>query len=150
MKESQTVLLVEDDPDDVLLTQIAFEKARLANPLQIARDGAEAISYLDGEGHYADRYRFPLPILILMDLQMPRVSGFQVMEWLHDHPDLRDIPVTILTSSDHDPYINRAYDLGAVSYLIKPPNAETLVALVGRLHAYWLIVNHRPEVEAVA
>src|SRR5258708_8083201 len=127
MKESQTVLLVEDDPDDVLLTQIAFEKARLANPLQIARDGAEAISYLDGEGHYADRYRFPLPILILMDLQMPRVSGFQVLEWLHDHPDLRDIPVTILTSSDHDPYVHRPYDFGAVSYLLKPPNPQTLV-----------------------
>src|SRR5258708_8442842 len=116
MKESQTVLLVEDDPDDVLLTQIAFEKARLANPLQIARDGAEAISYLDGEGHYADRYRFPLPILILMDLQMPRATGSQVLEWLHDHPALPDIPVTILTSSDHDPYVDPAYELASLPH----------------------------------
>jgi CheY-like chemotaxis protein len=150
MIETQTVLLAEDDPDDVLLTQIAFEKARLANPLQIVRDGAEAISYLKGDGKYSDRTKFPLPILILMDLQMPRVNGFQVLQWLKAHPNLRHIPVTILTATDHDPYITRAYDLGAVSYLIKPPNAETLVALVGRLHAYWLIVNHRPDEEVVA
>jgi len=148
--ESQTVLLVEDDPDDVLLTQIAFEKARLANPLQIVRDGAEAISYLEGGAQFANRRKFPLPILILMDLHMPRVNGFQVLEWLREHRALQNIPVIILTSSDHDPYINRAYDLGAESYLIKPPNAETLVALVGRLHAYWLIVNHRPAMEALA
>jgi Response regulator containing CheY-like receiver, AAA-type ATPase, and DNA-binding domains len=148
--ESQTVLLVEDDPDDVLLTQIAFEKARLANPLQISRDGQEAIAYLQGEGQFADREKFPLPILILMDLKMPKINGFQVLEWLHEHPELSKIPVTILTSTDHDPYITRAYDLGAVSYLIKPPNAETLLALVGRLHAYWLIVNRRPEAEAEA
>lgn len=148
--ESQTVLLAEDDPDDILLTQIAFEKARLANPLQIVRDGAEAIDYLKGEGRFANRSKFPLPILILMDLQMPRISGFQVIEWLRSNPDLKKIPVAILTATDHDPYIKRAYDLGAESYLIKPPNAETLVALVGRLHAYWLIINEPPRCEEVA
>src|ERR1043165_7389245 len=78
-----TVLLVEDDPDDVLLTQIAFEKARLVNPLKVVRDGEEAIAYLSGEPPYDDRERFPLPILLLLDLKMPKVNGFQVLEWLN-------------------------------------------------------------------
>ena len=144
MMEDATVLLAEDDPDDVLLTHIAFEKARLANPLQVVRDGEEAIAYLQGEGRFGDRQKYPLPILLLLDLRMPRVSGFQVLEWLRDHPQLNRMPVAVMTSSDHDPHIKRAYDLGADSYLIKPPDAEALLALVQRLHAYWLILNERP------
>ena len=136
-----TVLLAEDDPDDVLLTQIAFEKARLANPLQVVRDGEEAIAYISGEGKYADRDRYPIPILVLLDLKMPKVNGFQVLEWLKNHPELGHLPVAIMTSSDEDPDIARAYALGADSYLIKPPDARALLALVQRLHAYWLIVN---------
>lgn len=141
MHYEATVLLCEDDPDDVLLTQIAFEKARLANPLQIVRDGEEAIAYLRGEGRFANRTRFPFPILLLLDLKMPKLDGFYVLEWLRQHPESRRLPVAIMTSSDHDPDISRAYDLGADSYLIKPPNAETLLALVQRLQAYWLILN---------
>jgi CheY-like chemotaxis protein len=132
-----TVLLCEDDPDDVLLTEIAFEKARLANPLQVARDGEEAIAYLKGEGRFADRTRFPLPILVLLDLKMPKLDGFHVLQWLRSHPELDRLAVAIMTSSDH----SRAYELGADSYLIKPPNAEALLALVQRLRAYWLILN---------
>ena len=150
MKESQTVLLVEDDPDDVLLTQIAFEKARLVNPLQIARDGAEAIEYLEGRAGSAEQTPQPLPTMFLLDIKMPRMDGFEVLEWMRGQPGLKRMVVIVLTASDLRMDVNRAYDLGAVSYLIKPPNAETLVALVGRLHAYWLIVNHRPEAEAVA
>src|SRR5437870_10171701 len=103
-----TVLLAEDDPDDILLTQIAFEKARLANPLQVVRDGEEAIAYLKGEGHFADRHRFPLPILLLLDLKMPKVNGFQVLEWLRHDPHLKRLPVAVMTSSDHDPDADRA------------------------------------------
>jgi CheY-like chemotaxis protein len=136
-----TVLLCEDDPDDVLLTQIAFEKARLANPLQIVRDGEEAIAYLKGEGRFADRTRFPLPILVLLDLKMPKLDGFHVLQWLRSHPQLDRLAVAIMTASDHDPDISRAYELGADSYLIKPPDAEALLALVQRLRAYWLILN---------
>src|SRR5438105_2892954 len=140
MQGQSTVLLAEDDPDDVLLTQIAFEKARLANPLQVVRDGEEAISYLQGEGPYADRRHYPSPIMLLLDLKMPKINGFQVLEWLRNQPSLGHLPVAIMTSSDHDPDISRAYALGADSYLIKPPDAEALLALVQRLHAYWLIV----------
>jgi CheY-like chemotaxis protein len=136
-----TVLLCEDDPDDVLLTQIAFEKARLANPLQIVRDGEDAIAYLKGEGDFADRTRFPLPILLLLDLKMPKLDGFYVLQWLRSQAELDHLAVAIMTSSDHDPDISRAYELGADSYLIKPPDAEALLALVQRLRAYWLILN---------
>jgi CheY-like chemotaxis protein len=136
-----TVLLCEDDPDDVLLTEIAFEKARLANPLQIARDGEEAIAYLKGEGRFADRTRFPLPILLLLDLKMPKLDGFHVLQWLRGQPELNRVAVAIMTSSDHDPDVSRAYELGADSYLIKPPDAGALLALVQRLRAYWLILN---------
>jgi CheY-like chemotaxis protein len=138
-----TVLLGEDDPDDVLLTQLAFEKARLANPLIVVRDGEEVISYLKGEGAYADREKYPLPILLLLDLKMPKISGFQVLEWLRTRRDLSDISVAIMTSSDSDPDMSRAYQLGASSYLVKPPDAEALLALVQRLHAYWLILDEK-------
>jgi CheY-like chemotaxis protein len=148
MTDRATVLLAEDDPDDILLTQLAFKKARLANPLQVVRDGEEAIQYLKGAGIYADRNLFPLPILLLLDLSMPKVNGFQVLDWLREHPMLRRLPVAIMTSSDSDPDITRAYGLGADSYLIKPPNAETLLALVQRLHAYWLILDELPQCEA--
>ena len=141
MNERATVLLAEDDPDDVLLTQMAFEKARLANPLQVVRDGEEAIAYLKGEGIYANRQRFPLPVLLLLDLKMPKVSGFEVLEWLRTRSCLTALPVAIMTSSDHDPDVTGAYELGADSYLAKPPDAEALLALVQRLHAYWLILN---------
>jgi len=145
MMEKATVLLAEDDPDDVLLTQIAFEKARLLNPLQVVRDGEEAIAYLSGEGQFADRQRYPMPILLLLDLNMPKMSGFEVLEWLRIQSEHSRLPVAIMTSSDHDPDARRAFDLGADSYLVKPPDAEALLALVQRLHAYWMIVNGRHE-----
>ena len=143
--DRSTVLLAEDDPDDVLLTQLAFERARLANLLQVVRDGEEAIAYLSGEGAFADRDRFPMPILLLLDLKMPKMDGFQVLDWLRADPLLRQLPVAIMTSSDHDPHISRAYELGADSYLIKPPDATAMLNLVQRLHAYWLILNEAPE-----
>jgi len=148
MTNSAAILLAEDDPDDVLLTQIALERARLANPLHVVRDGVEAIAYLAGDGAYADRSHHPLPILLLLDLNMPRVNGFQVLDWLRKHPLLYRLPVAVLTTSGRDPYIARAFTLGADSYLIKPPNAEALLALVQRLHAYWMILRDLPQYEA--
>jgi len=147
MIERATVLLAEDDPDDVLLTQIAFDKARLANPLQVVRDGEEAIAYLKGEGRFADRHQFPMPVLLLLDLKMPRLSGFQVLDWLRKQSKLRHLPVAVMNSSDHDPDATRAFELGADSYLIKPPDAEALLGLVQRLHAYWMILDEKPECE---
>jgi CheY-like chemotaxis protein len=144
MNDSSIVLLAEDNEDDALLTQIAFKKARLANPLQIVSDGVEVIAYLKGEGQFADRVRYPFPMLLLLDLRMPRVNGFEVLTWMQQHSEINHLPVAVMTSSVDEPDIERAYQLGADSYLIKPPNAETLLALVQRLKAYWLILKEQP------
>jgi len=102
-----TVLFVEDDPNDVALTQRAFEQAGFVNPLHVVTDGEQAIGYLAGEGRYADRARYPLPILILLDLKLPRVSGFEVLTWLREAPGVRRLPVVVLTSSGQSPDISR-------------------------------------------
>jgi CheY-like chemotaxis protein len=145
-----TILLAEDDEDDVLITQIAFKKARLANPLQVVRDGAEAIRYLEGSGVYANRTRFPFPMLLLLDLDMPKLDGFEVLEWLQLHPKIGPLWVAIVSDSAHDPFVDRAYSLGAQTYLIKPPTAENIIALVQRLEANWMILNNREDFQALS
>ncbi len=139
MRELGTILLAEDNENDVLLTQLALKRARLANPLQVVRDGEEAIAYLQGTGPYADRTQFPFPILLLLDLNMPKISGFEVLDWLRNQPLPNHLPVAISTDSDSGPDVRRAYELGADSYLLKPPNPEALLGLVQRLKAYWAI-----------
>jgi len=140
-----TILLVEDDPNDVLLIQRAFRKSDVANPIQVVGDGEEAIAYLSGRGPYADRERYPLPVLLLLDLKLPRKSGFEVLEWLRQQPGLKRLPVAVLTSSAETPDINRAYDLGANSYLVKPVRFEGLLRMVQTLNLYWLIINEKPD-----
>ncbi len=141
----QTILLVEDDPNDVLLIQRAFRKARLVNPLQVVRDGEEAIAYLGGEGAYADREQYPLPALVLLDLKLPRRSGFEVLQWIRQHAGLKRVPVVVLTSSRNGPDINQAYELGANSYLVKPVGFEGLVDLLKAVHLYWMVLSEKPE-----
>ena len=140
-----TILLVEDDPNDVLLIQRAFRKSDVVNPIQVVGDGEEAIAYLSGRGPYADRERYPLPVLLLLDLKLPRKSGFEVLEWLRQQPGLKRLPVAVLTSSAETPDINRAYDLGANSYLVKPVRFEGLLRMVQTLNLYWLIINEKPD-----
>jgi CheY-like chemotaxis protein len=140
------VLLVEDDPDDVTLTQRAFEEAGFVNPLHVVSDGEQAIAYLGGDGAYADRRRHPFPILVLLDLKLRRVSGFEVLAWLRAAPGLRRVPVVVLTSSRQSPDIDRAYDEGANSYLVKPVGFERLLGLVQTLGLYWIMTNQGPAV----
>ncbi len=140
-----TILLVEDDSNDVLLIQRAFRKSDVANPIQVVGDGEEAIAYLRGRDPYADRERTPLPVLLLLDLKLPRKSGFEVLEWLRQQPGLKRLPVVVLTSSGETPDINRAYDLGANSYLVKPVRFEGLLRMVQTLDLYWLIINEKPD-----
>jgi len=147
MEADQRILLAEDSADDVLLTRIAFRKARLANRLEVVGDGEEAIAYFRGTGRFADRKRFPIPILLLLDLNMPKVTGFEFLLWFRQKRAFQEVPVAILTSSEHDPYAARAFELGANSFLVKPPDAETLLALVQRLHAGWKIVPERELLE---
>ena len=127
-----TVLHVEDDPNDTLLLEHACRKAGVVFDLRAVSDGDQAIAYLRGINDFSDRAKYPLPHLILLDLKMPRVSGFDVLTWLRENA-LNGVPVVVLTSSNHDADVKRAYDLGAKSYLVKPVGFEALVELVKTL-----------------
>ncbi|MBD0266636.1 MAG: response regulator [Tolypothrix sp. Co-bin9] len=143
----RTILLVEDDPNDILLTQRAFRKANLEEAsLQIVSDGDTAVFYLSGEGQYSDRNLYPLPVLMLLDLKLPRRSGHEILAWLRQQPELKRLPVIILTSSKENMDINQAYDLGANSYLVKPIGLTALVEVVQTLNLYWLLLNEQPEI----
>ncbi len=145
MNGAYTVLLVEDDPDDVILTQRAFKKASVANPLHVVTDGEEAVAYLSGQGRFADRAEHPLPMLLLLDLKLLRRSGLEVLEWLRAQPGLRRLPVVVLTSSKESRDVNRAYDLGVNSYLVKPVAFDSLQEMVQSLGFYWLMLNKSPD-----
>jgi len=141
------ILLAEDDPNDVLLIQRAFQRSLVANPMQVVRDGEEVLAYLKGEHPFSDRERHPLPVLMLMDLKMPRKTGLEVLEWVRQQPGLKRLPIIVLTSSNQSPDINRAYELGANSYLVKPAGFDSLLELVKNLDMYWLILNEKPELD---
>ncbi len=143
-----TILLVEDDYNDVLLIRRALNKAQIANPLQVAEDGDQAVAYLAGEGPFANREAYPLPRVMLLDLKLPRRSGLEVLEWLRTRSGLGRLPVVVLTSSRESADVNRAYDLGANSYLVKPVEFGPFLDLVKTLGPYWLLLNERPELEA--
>lgn len=140
-----TILMVEDDPNDILLTQRAFMQASLVNPLRIVRDGQEAIQYLGGRDAYADRSKYPLPSLILLDLKLPKKSGLEVLEFLRAQPSLKQTPVIVLTSSQESSDIQRAYTLGANSYLLKPVGFDGLLEMVKAIGMYWVLLNQGPD-----
>lgn len=141
----KSVLLVEDDPSDVRLIQRAFDKLSVSIEMFRLKDGDEAVAYLGGAGPYENRGAHPLPCLILLDIKLPRRSGFEVLEWLRGRPSgLCRLPVVILTSSDHSVDINRAYDLGANSYLVKPQTNAELEQLASQFQTYWLKLNEFP------
>ncbi len=137
------ILLVEDDPNDVLLIKRAFGKVNIANPIIVVNDGEQAISYLAGREPYVDR---ALPMLVLLDLKLPRKSGHEVLEWLRQQQNLKRLPVVVLTASSESSDVNRAYDLGANSYLVKPVTFDALVEMVNTLNLYWLILNRMADV----
>ncbi len=123
-----SVLVVEDNSDDLFLLQRAIKKAGLDPRLQIATDGQQAVDYLSGTGKYADRAAFPIPRLILLDLKLPYLDGFDVLAWMRADPGLRELPVVILTSSSEDRDRKRAEELDAKAYLVKPPSPDMLLA----------------------
>jgi CheY-like chemotaxis protein len=139
------ILLVEDDPNDVLLLERAFRKAGLLYPLNIVNDGDQAVDFLQGTGKYKDRTRYPLPDLMLLDLKLPRRSGHEVLKWLRGRPGLKRLPVIVLTSSSEPRDIAAAYEEGSNSYLVKPSNVESLGQMVSQLEKYWLSLNEGPE-----
>ena len=124
------VLIVDDDPDDVELLRLAFEKAKAPCGLMSAGDGKEAIRYLSGEGKYADRKLYPMPLLVLLDLNMPRVNGFEVLAWIQQN-GASTFPLVITLSYSHlESDIRRAYDLGTSAYIAKPVDLDSSVSLV--------------------
>jgi CheY-like chemotaxis protein len=141
-----TILIVEDNPTDVMLIRRAFAKANIGNPLQFVRDGDAAVQYLAGDAAYADRDTYPLPALVLLDLKLPRRSGLEVLQWLRSTSPLRRLPVVVLTSSSQSQDVNRAYEFGANSYLVKPVEFDDLKEMMDKVHIYWIQLNTKPNV----
>jgi two-component system response regulator len=138
------ILLVEDNPDDVMLTQRALKKGHVLNPLVIAEDGAKALEFLFAKGEFSQRDTNDRPSLILLDLKLPKVSGFEVLDAIKNDPLLKRVPVVILTSSKQEEDVIHGYDLGANSYIRKPVNFDTFIETVTQLGVYWLLTNESP------
>jgi CheY-like chemotaxis protein len=139
---------VEDDLNDIFIVKRAFKMADIPTPLQVVTDGQEAIAYLRGDGKYADRDAFPLPKLMVMDIRMPRRNGFEVLEWVKQGERLlRRIPIVIVSSSDNPGDINRAYELGANAYMVKPMNFRAVEHLFETITHYWGLECAKPELE---
>jgi CheY-like chemotaxis protein len=139
-----SILIADDDAQDTMLVRIAVEKAALGLRLETVGDGQEAIDYLMGRSQYSDRQAHPFPSMLLLDLKMPRLSGFDVLDFVRREPGLRQLPIIIFSSSDDPKDIRRAYDAGANSYLCKPHANDDLSALLKALEAYWCKYNHFP------
>ncbi|MCB1775841.1 MAG: response regulator [Candidatus Competibacteraceae bacterium] len=136
---ARCILLVEDNPVDVDLTLRAFARRRLANPVQVVRDGEEALAWIPrweaGE---------PLPVVVLLDLKLPRVDGLEVLRQLKAHPCCQTVPVVVLTTSGEDRDVQTAYQLGANSYIIKPVDFHRFMEVVTQIELYWCVVNKSP------
>ena len=140
---TRTILLVEDDENDVFFVQRAMKNAGVLNPIQIASDGQQAIDYFQGTGKFADREEFPLPYLVLLDLKLPRVMGLDVLKWIRQQPGVAAI-VVILSSSKEEADVTTAYRLGANGYLVKPAEASQLNDMAKSIKDFWLSQNTPP------
>lgn len=138
MKKGEVVLYAEDDENDVFFMERAFKQAGIDHRLHIASDGQKTIEYLSGTGAFCDREQYPLPCLILLDLSMPGMSGHEVLKWVRAQPAVCTLPVIVLTSSNQESDIHRAYLIGANGYLIKPGRPEELITMVKGVKDYWL------------
>lgn len=144
----ELVLLVEDDPCDARLIVRAFSKARIINPVETVTDGEMAVAYLSGQPPYDDRTRYPLPVLVLLDLKLPKLDGFEVLRWVRSHSMLRRLPIVVLTSSSLSADVGKAYELGANSYLVKPVGTNELIDLLKTVELYWLVTNVKPTLDS--
>jgi two-component system response regulator len=138
------ILLVEDNPDDVEMTLRALRKANIVNRIKVARDGAEALEFIFGGGTQADHDVEDTPKLILLDLKLPKIDGFEVLRRIKGDLRTKKIPTVILTSSKEQQDVVETYQLGVNSYIVKPVEFESFVDAVGKLGMYWLLLNHPP------
>ncbi|HOX59522.1 MAG TPA: response regulator [Candidatus Paceibacterota bacterium] len=141
MNDVGHILVAEDDPTDSYFLERAFKRAGIPIALHFVRDGQEVLDYLQGKGQFADRARHPLPQLVLLDLKMPRLDGFDVLEWVRQQPELSALMMVVFSASNESRDINRAYGLGANSYIVKPHSLEELMSLVGHFKRHWLEAN---------
>ncbi|WP_426955679.1 response regulator [Muricoccus radiodurans] len=139
MTQLRPVLLVEDSPNDVELTLAALEKCRLANPVSVARDGVEALDFLLGQGETA-----PLPVVILLDIKLPRVDGLEVLERIRREPRTRHVPVVMLTSSREEQDLIRSYGLGVNAFVVKPVGHREFFEAIRDIGAFWAVLNEPP------
>ena len=146
MVQKNILLLVEDNPDDEELTLLAFEQSQIAHEVVVARDGVEALDYLFGTGIYADRDISTMPALILLDLQLPRINGLEVLQRLRSDKRTKLLPVVILTTSNEQQDLINSYNVGCNSYLRKPVDYNQFVTAVQQLGMYWLLLNEPPPV----
>jgi CheY-like chemotaxis protein len=145
VQDTGVILVVDDRSDDILLILRAFQKAGMKNPVQVVRRGAEALAYLSGEGRFANRAEFPLPILVLLDLKMPGMDGFEVLSWIRQQDGIRGLPVVVLTSSDDLADVNRAYQLGANSFFVKELDFQGTIDFSKLLKDYWVTKSRTPQ-----
>ena len=138
------ILVAEDLESDVFILKRAFARAGVTASLHFVKDGADTIDYLKGEGVFANRAQHPLPSMLLLDLNMPKLGGFDVLEWLRLQPGLKRMPTIVFTSSNLPEDVNRAYDLGANSYLVKPPRYDQFEETARSLESYWFKFNQPP------
>jgi len=141
------ILLVEDNPDDLEMSLHALRKAKIANRVQVARDGQEALDFIFCEGDFADRTMDHGPRVILLDLKLPKVDGLEVLKRIKSDPLTRKIPVVILTSSKEQNDVIESYDLGTNSYIVKPVSLDQFVAAVQNMGMYWMLLNQPPVFE---
>lgn len=144
--DCEVILLAEDNENHVLLIRRAFEQAGLVNPLYVVSNGEECVAYLSGQGKYAKRDEYPLPCLLLLDLKMPKKDGFEVLEWLQSQPTLSMLRTVVLTTSEELRDVNRAYKLGANSFLTKPIDFRDFVQLTAAVKGYWIWLSRAPQI----
>jgi CheY-like chemotaxis protein len=138
------ILQIEDEESDVLFLRMAAEKAGIIKPIQVARDGREAMDYLSGNGKFANRDEYPLPCVVLLDLKLPQVPGLEILRFIRSCPDLETLIVIVFSSSDLEADVDTAYRLGANSYIVKPANPTDLFEIINLIKIYWLRINRLP------
>ena len=141
------ILLAEDNPDDILLTQRAFKKSKVANELVVVKDGPEVLDFLFSEGKYDGRDTSIMPEVILLDIKMPRMDGFEVLKRIREDLRTKHLPVVVLTTSKEENDIVQSYCLGANSYISKPVDFDQFVEAIKQLGLYWLVLNQKPKTQ---
>ena len=140
-RQIQSILIIDDDANDRLLLQLAFNRIGVSDPVQIVESGAEAMAYLQGQGKYSNRARYPYPTFLITDLKMPGIDGFAVLAHLRENPDRAITPTIVLSASSDPDDIRLAYQLGANSYIVKPVDFDKFIEVARQIELYWTVLN---------